>query len=97
MSELKWSHLFSLNQSVLAALRLLVIPATAVALVFLLPFGEETLRKVLLVVAIMPSAIASVILSEVYGGDIAFSSVGVLVTHLLSLITIPMWLFLLLR
>ena len=47
---------------------------------------------VLLVVAIMPSAVSSVPLSETYGSDSKFAASAVLTTHVFSLITIPLWL-----
>jgi predicted permease len=96
MSELKWSRIFSFNQLVLASIRLLLIPAIACVIFFLLPLKTDV-RNVLLVLAIMPSAVASVILSEVYGADVVFSATGVLVSHIFSLVTIPAWLYFLLR
>lgn len=82
-------------QVLLAVLRLLVIPAAAVALLFVLPFTGDV-RNILIVVAVMPAAVASVLLSEVYGADTDFTASCVLATHLFSLVTIPVWLALLL-
>ncbi len=96
MAELKPHHLFTPTQGYVVALRLLVIPAVAAAILLLLPFPLET-RLVLLVVAIMPSAIASVVLSEVYDSDTEFAASCVLTTHLFSLLTIPAWLSLFLK
>ena len=89
-------HILSIKQVYTAALRLLLIPATSALLLFLLPIAER-MRLVLLVVAIMPSANASVILSEAYGTDVDFAASSVLVTHLFSLFTIPLWLSFFLR
>ncbi|MBN1445382.1 MAG: AEC family transporter [Candidatus Omnitrophica bacterium] len=96
MAELKPRHLFTATQGYVVALRLLVIPAVTSAILLLLPFPLET-RMILLVVATMPSAIASVVLSEVYDSDTEFAASCVLTTHLFSLITIPLWLSLFLR
>lgn len=96
MTELKPHHLFTVQQGYVVGLRLLVIPAIAAALLYLLPFPQES-RLILLVVAAMPSAIASVVLSEVYGLDAEFAASCVLTTHIFSLITIPMWLSFFLR
>jgi len=91
MAELGKGRIVTGNQICTAALRLLVIPAAAVALLFLLPLPALT-RQVLCVVAIMPSAIASVVLNEVYGGNPEFAASSVLVTHLIAILTIPAWL-----
>ena len=96
ISELTTKHLFVMKQVYLTLLRLIIIPAVITLLLFLLPF-ENSIRLILLVVAIMPCAIASVVLSEVYDADVEFAASGVLITHLFSLITIPLWLFLFLK
>jgi predicted permease len=91
MTELRPRHLFTVPQVGVIALRLLLIPACAVALLHLLPFPTDT-RNVLIVVAVMPSAIASVMLSDIYNADSEFAASAVLTTHAVSLITIPVWL-----
>jgi len=96
MAELTRKHLFVMKQVYIIFLRLLVIPAATVTLLFLLPF-ENSIRLILLVVAIMPCAIASVVLSEVYDADVESAASSVLTTHLFSLITIPLWLFFFLK
>lgn len=96
MAELKPHHLFTLRQGFVVALRLMVIPGIAALFLHLLPFPQET-RLILLVVATMPSAVASVVLSEVYNSDTEFAASCVLTTSLFSLLTIPLWLSLFLR
>jgi len=96
IAELKPQHLFTRRQSYVVGLRLLVIPAIVSLILYTLPFPLET-RLILLVVATMPSSIASVMLSEVYNGDTEFAASCVLTTHLCSLVTIPAWLALFLR
>ncbi len=91
VADLKPEHFFTLRQTALVMLRLLVIPAVAAGILYALPFPWE-LRRILLVVAVMPSAITSVMLSEVYGSDTDFAASSVLTTQLCSIITIPIWL-----
>lgn len=91
MAELRATHLYQPAQMALLGLRLVVTPGIAVALLFLLPFAPET-RRVLTVVAVMPSAIASVMLSDIYRADSEFAATSVLLTHAASLVTIPLWL-----
>jgi predicted permease len=40
----------------------------------------------------MPAAIASVMLSDMYKADSEFAASAVLLTHVASLVTIPLWL-----
>ena len=96
MADLKPHHLFTSLQGYVISLRLLVIPAITVTALSVLPFPVET-RNILFVVAAMPSAIASVVLSEVYNSDTEFAASCVLTTHLFSLLTIPLWLSFFLR
>ncbi|MCL4376828.1 MAG: AEC family transporter [Actinobacteria bacterium] len=96
MAELRWKYMFDVKLIYLSAIRLLIIPATSLAVFYFLPFTKNV-NLIISVVAIMPSAIASVYLSEVYDSDVRFSSKGVLITHLFSLITIPLWLYFILR
>ncbi len=91
MADLKPGHFFNAKQLYLAALRLIIIPASVIGLLRFFP-SEGYIRTILGVVAVMPTALASVILSEVYGGDTEFAAAGVFITHLFSLITIPLWL-----
>ncbi len=73
------------------ALRLVVIPALCIAGLSLMPLPVEV-RRVLILIAVMPAAMASVTLAEAYGGDADFSAAAILVSHILCLITIPLWL-----
>lgn len=91
MAELQPKHLLRLPQLAVVGLRLLVVPALVLALLRLLPFAPEV-RNVLTVVAVMPSSIASVMLSEIYDADSEFAAAAVLLTHVGALFTIPLWL-----
>ncbi|MCL2103946.1 MAG: AEC family transporter [Kiritimatiellaeota bacterium] len=72
-------------------LRLVVTPAVCIAFLLLLPLGMET-RRVLILIATMPVAMVSVTLAEAYKSDADFSASTIFLTHLLCLITIPLWL-----
>jgi predicted permease len=91
MAELRVHHLFSRLQVSVGLLRLVIIPAAAIGLILLLPLLTDV-QRILCLVAIMPSAITSVVLSELYGADSEFAASSVLITHLFSLLTIPLWL-----
>ncbi len=91
VADLKPRHFFAFKQISVVVLRLIIIPAAAIAILLSLPFSDE-LRRILLVVAVMPSAITSVMLSEVYNSDTDFAASSVLTTQLVSILTIPIWL-----
>ncbi len=91
VADLKLGHFFTMQQVSIVLLRLLLVPAAAVMLLFAMPFPDELMR-ILLVVAVMPSAIMSVVLSEVYDSDTDFAASTVLTTQLVSIFTIPVWL-----
>lgn len=94
MAGLQPHHLFSRVQLALSLLRLVIIPAAAIGLMSLLPLTDD-IRKILTMVAIMPVAVTSVVLCELYRSDSDFAASSVLITHLLCLLTVPLWLFLL--
>ena len=73
------------------ALRLVVIPAVCIAGLSLVPIPLDV-RRVLILISVMPAAMASVTLAEAFGGDADFSAAAILATHLLCLVTIPLWL-----
>ncbi len=94
MAGLHPGHIFSRVQIAVGAIRLILVPAASFALILLLPLDTDT-RRILILVSTMPSAVSSVILSEIYQADSEFAASSVLITHLLCLITIPFWLYLL--
>lgn len=91
MAALEWRHIFTRLAACATALRLLLIPAAATAMILWLPFPSEV-RPVLLIVAAQPCSMASVTLAEVYNSDAAFGAATVLLTHIFALLTIPLWL-----
>jgi len=76
-----------------SVLRLLVVPALTIGVLMLLPMGMET-RRVLILIATMPVAMASVTLAEAYKSDADFSAAAILFTHAACLVTVPLWLLL---
>jgi hypothetical protein len=73
---------------ILTSLRLIVIPLAALSILKLIGLSGDT-EKILMVVAVMPTSIASIMMSEIYGGDKEFMTVTVVASHLFSIITIP--------
>jgi len=93
MAGLHPKHLFSVDKSIVAALRLLVVPALVVLALAVIPVSGD-IRRTLLLVATMPSAVASVIFSELYNEDAEFAAACILLTHILCIPTIPLWMLL---
>lgn len=74
-------------------LRLLVIPGITIGVLMLVPMDHE-MRRVLILIATMPVAMASVTLAEAYESDAEFSAAAILFTHVVCLVTVPLWLLL---
>lgn len=70
-------------------IRLLAVPLIMIPLLQLIPMDDVS-RGILIIVAVMPSAMASILFSERYGGDTDFIAGGLLLTHLWALITVPL-------
>jgi len=84
-------RLFSPLMAGACALRLVVIPALCIGGLSLMPLPVDV-RRVLVLIAVMPAAMASVTLAEAFDSDAEFSAAAILATHVLCLITIPLWL-----
>ncbi len=93
IAELRTHHLFTRDQVTVTVLRLLLIPGTAILILTMLPLADD-IRQILIIVAVMPGAIVSVLLSEIYNADTEFAASSILLTHLACLFTIPFWLWL---
>jgi predicted permease len=76
---------------VVTGLRLILVPMVLIPIILQLQL-EETARGILLITAVMPSAMVSVLFSERYGGDSEFIAGGLLLTHLCALVTVPLFL-----
>lgn len=83
--------LFSPRISLGACLvRLLVLPVTFLVVAKFAPFTPE-LKRVIVLQAAMPTAVISIIIARVYGGQPLTAVQIVLVTTTLALFTIPAW------
>ncbi len=70
-------------------IRLLAVPLIMIPLLQVIPMDTVS-RGILIIIAVMPSAMASILFSERYGGDTDFIAGGLLLTHLWALITVPL-------
>lgn len=75
--------------------RLILLPLMGVLLLQTF-FPEHLYLNVMLIVVVMPNSVVSLVFGELYGADQKLMSGTVLVSHLLALITIPIWLQILL-
>ena len=74
-----------------SAIRLLAVPLLMIPLLSWIPM-DATARGILFIIAVMPSAMVSVLFSERYGGDTDFIAGGLLLTHLWAIVTVPLFL-----
>lgn len=87
-------HLCAVNNFIflpifITLIRLILLPAIYIAIIQVLPLPGE-LRLLAIIVALMPTSSVSPVMSNLYGGVPAFASAAMLVTHLASLITVPL-------
>ena len=82
-----WTHKFDMTY--LTLVRLLVIPVLIGTVLKLLPLPADVLL-VTLVVALMPAASSSVLVTRRYGGCEDFAGQAIIITTLISLLTIPL-------
>jgi len=80
------------SQLVLSAIRLLVTPFLC-GLVLIVTALDVEKSRVLFLIATMPTAIASAILARLFGGNPAYCAQQILVSHVLALISVPLWLY----
>ncbi len=92
MAQLRFHDVHNRSVLTLSVLRLAVIPLAAAGLLSLLPLSADN-WKVLLIVATMPVSLNSLVMNEIYGGDRELIAGSVLLTHLLSMGTIPALLY----
>ncbi len=94
LGQLKLNGLFTPLQWTTSLFRMILIPAIVLVVLCLLPIDPE-MRMVFGVIALMPGAMVSVSMAEVYGGDIPFVSAMILNTHVACIVTVPIGLWLL--
>lgn len=73
-------------------IQLILIPIVTWIICQLLSVPQDS-AKVLYLVSAMPSAIACVMLSQLYHGDAALAAKGVLVSHIGAFLTVPVFLY----
>jgi predicted permease len=73
---------------ILMFVRLVFIPLCAGIVIYSLPV-ERIYLDVLWIIAVMPTSVASILMSEIYGGDKDFVTATVISTHVASLISVP--------
>lgn len=78
----------------LSFVRLILLPACLILIIYFLPIPMET-KKIPYIVALMPVPVSSSIMTHRFGGDADFAARGAVVTTILSIITIPLSLLLL--
>jgi len=73
----------------LSLLRLIVLPLVFIAAIRALPLPPD-LALLATIVALMPTSAVSPMMARLYGGEPAFAASATLVTHLASLVTVPL-------
>lgn len=92
--SLKFKNLFDFNQICLVFVRLFLIPFFVFLILKIFKLQLDIDKKIIIsIVSIMPCAVTSVVLSDIFGSDTRFAAKSVLTTHLVSLITIPAWFY----
>ncbi len=95
MMELDCKSLRRGLQLFLVPMRLLIVPALCLAVIYALPFDAEA-RNILAILAVMPSSVASVALSDFFSAATETAAASVLLTNLIGILTIPLWMAILL-
>ncbi len=91
MGKIKFGDLKSKDIWIVTLFRMVIIPFAAILMIKML-FPDHPYQNVMLIVCVMPNAIASLVLGELYGGDQNLLSGTVLISHIVSLGMIPLWL-----
>lgn len=80
------------DASYVVLMRLVVIPAITLAILAWLPM-DEAVRQVTMVIAVMPSAVISVLITGCNGGNDAFAGQAIITTTVAAILTVPLWLW----
>ena len=73
----------------ISALRLILLPLLYIAIIRALPLPPD-LELLAIIVALMPTSAVSPVMARLYGGVPSFASAATLVTHIASLVTVPL-------
>jgi len=76
-------------------MRLIIFPVLALAAMALVPQWDQTVRLLIIMEMAMPAAAIAPAIARKYDGDYALISEGVVTTTMVSLLTIPLWAWLL--
>ncbi|WP_258359484.1 AEC family transporter [Moorella sulfitireducens] len=79
----------------IVAVRLIILPLLALGAMFLVPGWDKTVRLLVIMEMAMPAAAIAPAVARKYDGDYNLISEGVVATTLVSLLTIPLWAWLL--
>ena len=88
-ATLKFATILGWRIWFVSVIRLVAVPLVMIPLLSRIPM-DPVARGILYIVAVMPSAMVSVLFSERYGGDTDFIAGGLLLTHLWALVTVPL-------
>ena len=86
-----------LSRSVLykiSALRLLVIPAISLLVLSLIPASMQEMRTVLMIVAACPVGSNVAVYAQLHGKDYPYAVETVVISTILSILTIPLMMYL---
>ncbi|CEP69482.1 Auxin efflux carrier [Moorella glycerini] len=79
----------------IVAIRLIILPLLALGAMFLVPGWDKNVRLLVIMEMAMPAAAIAPAVARKYDGDYNLISEGVVATTLVSLLTIPLWAWLL--
>lgn len=82
--------------SLISFLRLAALPAVSYLLIKAAPLTSN-MEQIALIVALMPTSAVSPVMARLYGGSPAFAAAATLLTHVLSIVTVPLAFWLLAR
>ena len=78
----------------LTFVRLVLLPALMIFLIWLLPVSAD-IKNIAFIVTLMPTAMSSMLLTRRFGGDSDFAARAAIITTTVSIVTIPLGLWLL--
>jgi malate permease and related proteins len=88
-ATLRWQTIRGGMVWLVTGIRLILVPLVLIPIIQWLPL-DPVAQGVATIICVMPSAMASVLFSERYGGDSEFIAGGLLLTHLWALLTVPL-------
>lgn len=80
--------------TLISVLRLAGIPVVLCCLIKAVPLSP-VMKQIALIVALMPTSAVSPVMARLYGGSPSFAAAATLLTHILSVVTVPLAIWLL--